>query len=113
MFLSGQRPLVSRPISQGDPWVAAPVEEESCDFREAVSTLRAQIGLFLQEGLGVFPVPLAAAPRGRGGLSLTFLACGQGGWFWRGVLRRGGLFLGVGLLVPGEGQAIKKGGPAI
>lgn len=89
------------------------MEEEGCDFREAVSTLRAQIGLFFQDGLGVFPVPMVATPRGGGGLCRTFLARGQGGWLWRGILRCGGLFLGVGLLVPGERQAVKKGGPTI
>lgn len=65
MFLSiRERLLVSRPISQGDPWVAAPMEEEGCDFFEAISTLRAQIGFFFQEGFGVFPFPflVAAAP---------------------------------------------------
>lgn len=113
MFLSGERPLVSRPISQVDPWVAAPMEEESCDFCEAISTLGAQIGLFFQDGFGSFPFPVAAASCGVGGLSLTFLACGQGGWLWKGVLGSGGLFLGVGLLVPDEGQAIEEGGPTI
>lgn len=32
-------------LSQGDARVAAPVEEEGCDFCKAVSTLSAQIGL--------------------------------------------------------------------
>lgn len=115
MFLSGERSLVSRPISQVNPWVAAPMKEEGCNFCEAISTLGAQIGLFFQEGFGGFPFPfsMAAAPCGIGGLSLTFLACGQGGWLWNGVLRSGGLFLGVDLLVPEEGQAIKEGGPTI
>lgn len=116
-FLSGERgPLVSRPISQGNPWVAAPMQKEGCDFCEAVSTLGAQIGLFSQERFGAFPILLAAAApcggRGRG-LSLPFLACGQGGWRWEGVLGSGGLFLGVGLLVPDEGKAILEGGPTI
>lgn len=89
------------------------MEEEGRDFCEAVSTLRAQIGLFFREGLRVFPIPMAAAPCGGGGLSLIFLACGQGGWLWKGLLGGGGLFLGVGLLVPDERQAIEKGGPTI
>lgn len=80
MFLSGERPLVSRPISQGDTWVAAPMEEEGCNFCEAISTLGAQIGLFFQEGFGRFPFPMDATPCGGGGLSFTFLACGQGDW---------------------------------
>lgn len=113
MFLSGERPLVSRPISQGNPGVAAPMEEEGCDFCEAISTLRAQIGLFFQDGFGCVPFPVAAAPCGSGRLSLTFLACGQGGWLWKGFLRFGGLFLGMSFLVPDEGQAIKEGGPTI
>lgn len=110
---SWERPPASRPISQGDTWVAAPMEQEGCDLCEAISTLRAQIGLFFQEGFGAFLWPLGAAPCGGRALSLTFLACGQGGWLWKGILRSGGLFLGVGFLVPDEGQAIKEGGPAI
>lgn len=89
------------------------MEEESSNFCEAISTLGAQIGLFFQEGFGAFPFPVAAAPWGLGGLSLTFLVCGQGGWLWNGVLRSGGLFLGVGLLVPDEGRAIEERGPTI
>lgn len=97
-------------VSRVDPWVAAPVEEEGCNLCEAIATLWAQIGLFFHEGFGAFPFPVAAAPCGGGGLSLTFLACGQGGWLWKGVLGSEGLFLGVGFLVPEKGKAIKKGG---
>ena len=56
---------------------------------------------------------MAAALCGCGGLSLTFLACGQGGWLWEGVLGYGGLFSSMGLLVPDESQAIEEGGPTI
>lgn len=96
--------------------MAAPMEQEGCDFCEAISTLGAQIGLFFHSGFGAFPFfpfPMAAAPRGGRGFPLTFLACGQGGCLWRGVLGTGGLFLGVGFLVPGEGHAVEEGGPAI
>lgn len=93
--------------------MAASMKKEGCNFREAISTLRAQIGLFFQEGFGALSFPVAAAPCGGGSLSLTSLARGQGGWFWQGVLRSGGLFLGVGFLMSDEGQAIKEGGPTI
>lgn len=93
--------------------MAASVEKEGCNFCEAISTLRAQIGLFLQEGFGALSFPITAAPCRGGNLSLTSLACGQAGWLWQGVLRSGGLFLGVGFLVSDEGQAIEEGGPTI
>lgn len=89
------------------------MEEEGRDLREAVSTLGAQIGLFLQESFGGFPFPMAAAPCGCGGLPFTFLAWGWGDWLWKGVFRSGGLLLGVCLLVPDECQAIEEGGPTI
>lgn len=79
------------------------MEEEGCDFCEAVSTLGAQIGLFFRKRFGASPFHVAAALCGDGGFLLIFLACGQGGWLWVGVLRFGGLFLGMGLLVPDEG----------
>lgn len=112
MFLSGEA-LAPRPISQGDPWVAAPMEKEGCDFCEAISTLGAQIGLFFQKGFGGLPFLMATAPCGGGGLPFILLACGQGDWLWKGVFGSGGLFLGVGFLVPDEGQAIQEGGPTI
>lgn len=56
---------------------------------------------------------MATAPCGTGGLCLTFLACGQGGWLWQGGLRSGGLFSGVCFLVPDKGQAVGEGGPAV
>lgn len=93
--------------------MAAPVEQEGCNFCKAVSTLRAQIGLFFREGVGAFPFPMAAAPCGAGGPSLACLACGQGGWLWQGGLRSGGLFLGVCFLVLDEGQPIGEGGLTI
>lgn len=40
------------------------MEKECCNFREAISTLRAQIGLFLQNSFGTFLFPVAAASLG-------------------------------------------------
>lgn len=99
--------------SQGNPGVAAPVEKEGCDLCEAISALGAQIGLFFQESFGGFPFLMATAPCGCGGLAFTFLTWGRGDWLWKGVFGSGGLFLGVCLLVPEEGQAILEGGPTI
>lgn len=76
---SGERSLVTRPTSQGDAGVTAPVEEERCNFCEAIATFRAQIGLFLRESFRAFLLPVAAALWGARGLYLIFLVRGQGG----------------------------------
>jgi hypothetical protein len=88
-------------------WVASPVEEEGYGF---VSTLRTQVGLFFQKGFGALSLLVTAVLSGSGGLSFTCLICEQGAWLWQGVLRPGGLFSGMGFLVPEEGQVIKERG---
>lgn len=62
--------------------MAPPVQEQGCNFVEAIATLWAQVGLLRGACARAAPFPWPAALCGGGGLSLTFtfLASGRGSW---------------------------------